>query len=120
MSKLHDDLINEIEPSETPEDSVTALLHGIADRIEGCDGNKVKLSDLVTILREDPAKVSDAVLANTPAGVVKTRSTAYDAPSTAFDKPREDVRTAEEAKAEEDERKYDEQLGRPTTLVAAD
>jgi hypothetical protein len=92
MSKLHDDLINEVEPHETAEDSVNGLLLGIADRIEACHGNVVKLSDLTTILREDPAKLSKAVLANTPAAKEKVRSTPYDAPSTAFDRPREDVR----------------------------
>lgn len=92
MSKLHDDLINEVEPHDTPEDSVTGLLLGIADRIEACSGNAVKLSDLATILREDPAKMSKAVLANTPNAKEKVRTTAYDAPSTAFEKPRDDVR----------------------------
>jgi hypothetical protein len=89
MSKLHDDLINEVEPHENAEDSVNSLLLGIADRIEACHGNAVKLSDLATILREDPPKVSKAVLANTPAAKEKVRSTSYDAPSTAFEKPRE-------------------------------
>lgn len=93
MSKLHDDLINEVEANENVEEGIDSLLKGIADRIEGCNGNKVKLSDLCTILREDTTKVSDAVLANTPvAKVNKTRSTGYDAPSTVFDKPRENVR----------------------------
>lgn len=93
MSKLHDDLINEVEPCENYEEAINSLMLGIADRIEGCHGNRVKLSDLATILREDPKKVSDAVLANTPvAKVNKTRTTSYDAPSTAFDKPREGVR----------------------------
>jgi hypothetical protein len=92
MSKLHDDLINEVEPHETAEDSVNGLLLGIAARIEACHGNTVRLSDLATILREDPVKVSKAVLANTPAAKEKVRSTPYDAPATAFDKPREGVR----------------------------
>jgi hypothetical protein len=100
MSKLHDDLINEIEPCETVDDAVNALMLGIADRIEGCNGNAVKLSDLVTILREDTKKVADAAVANTNAPGVKTRSTPYDAPATAFDKPRENVRTAEESNDE--------------------
>lgn len=93
MSKLHDDLLNEVEPHESADESVKALLLGIADRIEGCNGNAVKLSDLATILREDPEKVSQAVLANTPAAMVKkTVSGSYDAPSPVFEKPREDVR----------------------------
>jgi hypothetical protein len=100
MSKLHDDLINEVEPGENYEESVSALMLGIADRIEGCNGNRVKLSDLCAILREDPEKVAKAVVANTGLPGEKTRTTAYDAPSTAFDKPRENVRTAEEAEAD--------------------
>lgn len=94
MSKLHDDLINEVEPAETPEDSVNALLLGIADRIEACHGNPVKLSDLCTVLREDPPKVGRAVINNTPAAKLnKTVSTGgYDAPSPAFERPREGVR----------------------------
>jgi cell pole-organizing protein PopZ len=89
--KLHDDLINEVEPHESVEDAVGALLLGIADRIEACHGNAVKLSDLCSVLREDPAKVGKAVSANTDSGE-KVRTTAYDAPSPAFDKPREDVK----------------------------
>jgi hypothetical protein len=93
MSKLHDDLINEVESSESVAEGIDSLMRAIADRIEGCNGNHVKLSDLCTILREDTAKVSDAVLANTDAvAKVKTRSTGYDAPSPVFDKPRTDVR----------------------------
>jgi hypothetical protein len=101
MSKLHDDLINEVEPHETADDSVRGLLLAIADRIEGCNGSMVKLSDLCAVLREDPDKVSKAILANTNLPGEKVRSTPYDAPSPAFDKPRENVRTAEEAKLEE-------------------
>lgn len=92
MSKLHDDLINEVESSDSIGEGIDSLMRGIADRIEGCNGNKVKLSDLCTILREDNAKVSDAVLANTDVAKTKTRTTDYDAPSPAFDKPREGVR----------------------------
>jgi hypothetical protein len=95
MSKLHDDLINEVESSESVSEGVDSLMRAIADRIEGCNGNHVKLSDLCTILREDPAKVSDALVANTDvAKVNKTRTTGYDAPSSVFDKPREGVRWA--------------------------
>lgn len=79
MSKLHDDLINEIEPH----DSISRLLLGIADRIEASQGDAVKLSDLCTILREDPAKVSKAVLANTPEGVRQGVDTADDQPEQA-------------------------------------
>jgi hypothetical protein len=93
MSKLHDDLINEVEPADTPEDSVHALMMGIADRIEGCYGNPVKLSDLCAILREDTAKVGRAVINNTPAmRTNKTSSTGGEAPGTTFQKQRSDVR----------------------------
>jgi hypothetical protein len=93
MSKLHDDLINEVESNESVAEGVDSLMRAIADRIEGCNANPVKLSDLCTILREDPAKVADALVANTDvAKVNKTRTTGYDAPSSVFDKPREGVR----------------------------
>lgn len=93
MSKLHDDLINEIEPGETVEESMDSFARAIADRIEGCNGNRVKLSDLCTILREDTPALGRALVANTPAANAgqKTRSTSYDAPSPAFEKPRSDV-----------------------------
>lgn len=91
-SKLHDDLVNEVEPHESAEESIKWLCLGIADRIEGCHGSVVKLSDLATVLRENPDAVGSAVLANTPAAKVKTRSTSYDAPSDVFAKPREGVR----------------------------
>lgn len=61
MSKLHDELIGEIGPWENVEDNMTSLLGSIADRIDACNGNRVKLSDLSTILREDPQAVSAAV-----------------------------------------------------------
>jgi hypothetical protein len=94
MSKLHDDLINEIEPSATVPESIDSAFRAIADRIEGCRGDRVKLSDLCSILREDTTAVANAVVANTPAANSgqPTRSTSYDAPSPAFDRPREDVR----------------------------
>lgn len=91
-SKLHDDLVNEVEALESPEESVKSLCLAIADRIEACHGNVVKLSDLATVLRENPEAVGKAVLANTPAAKVKVRSTSFDAPSSAFEKPREGVR----------------------------
>lgn len=92
-SKLHDDLVNEIEALESPEDSVKALIGALADRIESAADNKVKLTDLKTVLREDPDAIAKAVLANTPAAKNKVRTTSgYDAPSTAFAKPTEGVR----------------------------
>lgn len=94
MSKLHDDLINEIEPNESVQESIHSAFHAIADRIEACQGNRVKLSDLCSILREDTTAVANAVVANTPEARVgqKTKTTGYDAPSPAFEKPRSDVR----------------------------
>jgi hypothetical protein len=94
MSKLHDDLINEIEPSATVQESVDSAFRAIADRIEGCNGDRVKLSDLCSILREDTTKVANAMVANTPAANSgqPTRSTTYDAPSPAFERPRTDIR----------------------------
>lgn len=92
-SKLHDDLVNEIEALESPEDSVKALIGALADRIESAADNRVKLTDLKTVLRENPDAIASAVLANTPAAKVKTRTTSdQGAPSTAFEKPRENVR----------------------------
>jgi hypothetical protein len=99
-SKLHDDLINEIEPMETPEESATALMLGIADRIEGCNGNKVKLSDLATVLRENPNAIGKALVANTPADRTKVKTTNSDSASSVFDKPV--VKTNEQIKAEKD------------------
>ena len=61
MSKLHDELLSEIGPWENVDDNVESLMNAIADRIDACNGNRVKLSDLATILREDPKKVSGAV-----------------------------------------------------------
>lgn len=92
-SKLHDDLVNEIEPHEDVKSSIASLVDALADRIEASAGNPVKLTDLKTVLREDPGKVAKAVLANTPAARNKTQTTSdIGAPSAAFEKPREGVR----------------------------
>lgn len=92
-SKLHDDLVNEIEALESPEDSVKALIGALADRIESAADNRVKLTDLKTVLRENPDAIAAAVLANTPSAKQKTMTTSgYGAPSTAFEKPQEGVR----------------------------
>ena len=61
MSKLHDEFVAEIGQSESIDDNVHSLLESIADRIDACKGNKVKLSDLSTILREDHQAVASAV-----------------------------------------------------------
>jgi hypothetical protein len=93
MSKLHDDLVNEVEPADTPEDAVHALMMGIADRIEGCYGNAVKLSDLCAVLREDTQKMGRAVINNTAAmRTNKISSTGGEAPSNTFQKQRPDIR----------------------------
>lgn len=92
-SKLHDDLVNQVEPLEDVKGSIAALVDAVADRLEACGGDPVKLTDLKTVLREDPEKVADAVLANTPAAQKKTRTTVnHDAPSPAFQKTPENVR----------------------------
>jgi hypothetical protein len=61
MSKLHDEFVGEIGRSESIDDNVHSLMESIADRIDACKGNKVRLSDLSTVLREDPKAVSVAV-----------------------------------------------------------
>lgn len=71
MSKLHDELIGEIGPWESVDENVHSLMNAIADRIDACNGNRVRLSDLSTILREDPAAVSAAVQKLAPPPVVK-------------------------------------------------
>jgi hypothetical protein len=93
-SKLHDDLVNEIEPQNNADDSIKALCLAIADRIEACHGSAVKLTDLATVLRENPEAVGAAALANTPVAKVNvTRTTSgVEAPSAAFELPRENVR----------------------------
>jgi len=96
MSKLHNDLINEVDSHENVRDAIEAFCNGIADRIEASNGNRVRLTDLVSILREDPAALADAIMNNTVeahAAKMRTRDLAtYDAPSPAFARPREDVR----------------------------
>lgn len=61
MSKLHDEFVADIGRSESVDDNVHSLLESIADRIDACNGNRVKLSDLATVLREDHLAVSSAV-----------------------------------------------------------
>jgi hypothetical protein len=96
MSKLLNDLINEIDPHETVHDSIVAFANAVADRIDASHGNRVRLTDLQSILREDPGALADAVMNNTAeaaAAKVKTRDrTTPDAPSSTFDVPRNDVR----------------------------
>jgi hypothetical protein len=92
MSRLHDELVAEVEPHENVQDAIKALSNAIADRIEACHGNPVRLTDLKSILREDPAKVARAVTANTPADKQKVKSVILDAPLPTFETPRRDVR----------------------------
>ena len=60
-SKLHQDLVAEISHGPPPE-RIDWLMRAIADRIEGCRGNPVKLSDVVSILRENSTSLANAVL----------------------------------------------------------
>lgn len=60
-SKLHEDLIYEISHG-SPQENFVSLIAGIADRIEGARLNPVKVSDLVSILREDTTKLYKAVM----------------------------------------------------------
>lgn len=60
-NKLYDDICTEVSHG-TPEERVALLLAGIAQRIEDCRTNPVKLSDLTSILRENPGKLTNAVL----------------------------------------------------------
>jgi len=78
MSKLHDELIAEVGTSENVDDNVHSLMNTIADRIDECRGNRVKLSDLSTILREDPKGISVAVQKVTPVPVIKADQEAAD------------------------------------------
>lgn len=81
MSQLHDEFVADIGRSESVDDNVHSLLETIADRIDACKGNRVRLSDLATILREDHQAVSAAVqeivvLKPTPAEIEADRTTA--------------------------------------------
>ncbi|PSO29823.1 hypothetical protein [Bradyrhizobium sp. MOS002] len=60
-NKLYEDLCDEVSHG-SPSDAVALLLLGIAQRIEDCRANPVKLTDLVSILRENPDKLTRAVL----------------------------------------------------------
>ncbi|WP_375309057.1 hypothetical protein WHZ77_17350 [Bradyrhizobium sp. A5] len=60
-SKPHEDLVHEISHGSTDE-NFASLIAGIADRIEGARLNPVKISDLVSILREDTTKLYKAVM----------------------------------------------------------
>jgi hypothetical protein len=60
-TKPHQDLVDEIRHG-FPQERIHWLVAGIADRIEGCRGNPVKLSDLVSILRQDSTSLTNAVL----------------------------------------------------------
>lgn len=76
MSKLHDEFIAGIGTSASVDDNVHAMLNSIADRIDECGGNRVKLSDLATILRENPQAVSVAIQKVTPVPVTKAEAEA--------------------------------------------
>ncbi|MBR1328824.1 hypothetical protein [Bradyrhizobium ottawaense] len=55
-NRMYDDLCREID-SGIPEERIALLLRGIADRIQAANANPVKLTDLVSILREHPDKL---------------------------------------------------------------
>ena len=58
---LYDQLCHEID-SGTPEERIGLLLRGIADRIQAANANPVRLSDLCSILRENPQKLAKTAL----------------------------------------------------------
>ncbi|WP_426615401.1 hypothetical protein [Bradyrhizobium sp. McL0616] len=60
-SKPHEDLIDEINHG-CSQDAFASLIAGIANRIEATRLNPVKVSDLVSILREDTTKLYKAVM----------------------------------------------------------
>lgn len=60
-NRLYDDLCDEVGHG-SPADAIALLLSGIAQRIEDCRANPVKLTDLVSILRENPDKLTRTVL----------------------------------------------------------
>jgi hypothetical protein len=60
-TKPHEDLVHEVSHG-SPQEAFHSLITGIADRIEATRLNPVKVSDLVSILREDSTKLCNAVL----------------------------------------------------------
>lgn len=64
---LHDDLVAKVEPMESPQDSVVALLNTVANRIESADANPSLLNTYVKSLRDSSDEIASAVVANTPA-----------------------------------------------------
>jgi len=116
MSKLHDELISEVGTSENVDDNMHSLMHTIADRIDACHGNRVKLSDLATILREDPKGVSVAVQKVTPVPVSKVDKETSDRQAKT-DKDAADKAAADKKAA--DARQW-QPNSQPNTLQAAD
>lgn len=106
MTKLHDDFVAEIGTSANVDDNVHSMLNTIADRIDACGGNRVKLSDLTTILREDPKAVSVAVQKVTPVPATKAeKAEAEAADKAAADKKIADDKAAADKKAVDDKAK---------------
>ena len=60
-NKLYEDLCDEIDHG-TPEERIALLLRGIADRIQAANANPVRLSDLCSVLRENPSKLCRTAL----------------------------------------------------------
>ena len=65
-SKLHEDLIYDCSHHASASEAISLLLNGVADRLEACKLNPVKVSDLISILREDTTKLSSTLLRTRP------------------------------------------------------
>lgn len=66
MSKAIDDLTQAVTEEKTAVDSAVTLINGIADQIATAS-NDPKVQDLANQVRASAKKLSDAVIANTPA-----------------------------------------------------
>lgn len=67
MSKLLlDQLITDVPAHPHVEARVKGLLDAIADRVDETAGDPVRVSDLSSILRQDPDAIAAAVLKNPP------------------------------------------------------
>ena len=65
-SKLHEDLVYECSNHASAPEAISLLLNAIADRLEAAKLNPVKVSDLISILREDTSKLSSTLLRTRP------------------------------------------------------
>jgi phage shock protein A len=62
-----DDILNQVQQESTVDDSIIALLNGLQAQIAAAGGNQVKIDAIFTAAQANIAKVSAAVVANTPA-----------------------------------------------------